>query len=59
MLDPECGAEQGKRQLLPQVGLAEGLLLGQGQAMLVQLWVQVSQEDAGFHCYLLLLLVHL
>ena len=41
------------------MGLAEGLLLRQGQAMLVQLWVQVSQEDTGFHCDLLLLLVHL
>lgn len=41
------------------MGLAEGLLLGHGQAMLIQLWVQVSQEDTGFHCYLLLLLVHL
>lgn len=35
------------------------LLLGQGQAMFVQLWVQVSQEDAGLHGHLLLLRVHL
>ena len=57
---PECGAERGgERRLLPQVGLVEGLLLGHGQAVLVQLWVQVSQEDASFHSYLLLLLVHL
>lgn len=41
------------------LGSAEGLLLGQGQAMLVQLWVQVSQKDASFHSHLLLLLVHL
>lgn len=34
-------------------------LLGQGQAVLAQLWVQVSQEDAGLHSHLLLLCVHL
>lgn len=50
---------EGRGSSFPGGGLVEGLLLGQGQAMLVQLWVQVSQEDTGFHGYLLLLLVHL
>lgn len=35
-----------------------GLLSGQGQAMLIQLWVQVGQEDASLHGHLLLL-IHL
>lgn len=38
---------------------ARWLLRGQSQAMLVQLRVQVSQEDAGLHGHLLLLCVHL
>lgn len=36
-----------------------GLLLGQGQAVLVQLRVQLSQQDASLHRHLLILLVHL
>lgn len=40
-------------------GMEEPFLLGQGQAMLAQLWVQVRQENAGLHSHLLLLCVHL
>lgn len=43
----------------PGKGERGWLLLGQGQAVFVQLWVQVSQEDAGLHRHLLLLHVHL
>lgn len=44
---------------LAQWGPEEELLLGHGQAMLVQLLMQVSQEDTSFYLHLLLLRVDL
>ena len=59
---PECPAKAraGSRgHHWPTWESGRWLLLGQSQAVLVQLWVQVSQEDAGLHGHLLLLRVHL
>lgn len=50
---------KGWRAALAHQEWEKWLLLGQGQAMLAQLWVQVSQEDASLHSHLLLLYVHL